>query len=124
MEASRSSWVAVLVVGLALFEAVRRALITTGNPNLVPSLILLGAAVMPTSFVTFIAQRRLSYSVDLGWVAGVALVGGVVGVVTAGVLEFDTLRRLGPTAEAFTFRLTFPAPDADEAPPPVLDECA
>ena len=36
----------------------------------------------------------------------------------------QTLRRLGPTAEAFTFRHSFPAPDADEAPAPVLDECA
>ena len=25
---------------------------------------------------------------------------------------------------AFTFRNRFPAPDASEAPPPVLDECA
>lgn len=38
--------------------------------------------------------------------------------------KVQTLRRLGPTAEAFTFRHTFPAPDANEAPPPVLDECA
>ena len=26
--------------------------------------------------------------------------------------------------QAFTFRNPFPAPDANEAPPPVLDECA
>ena len=38
--------------------------------------------------------------------------------------KVQTLRRLGPTAEAFTFRTTFPAPDANQAPPPVLDECA
>jgi hypothetical protein len=38
--------------------------------------------------------------------------------------KIETLRRLGPTAEAFTFRTIFPAPDADQAPPPVLDECA
>ncbi|MGZ6039606.1 MAG: DUF3291 domain-containing protein [Phenylobacterium sp.] len=38
--------------------------------------------------------------------------------------KVETLRRLGPTSEAFTFRQPFSAPDADEAPPPVLDECA
>jgi hypothetical protein len=38
--------------------------------------------------------------------------------------KVEALRRLGPTPEAFTFRHTFPAPDADESPPPVLDECA
>ena len=44
--------------------------------------------------------------------------------VAEGMARIDTLRRLGPTAEAFTFRTPFPAPDANEAPPPVLDECA
>lgn len=91
----RWSWIVVLVVGLALFEAVRRALLHTGNPNLVPSLILLGAAVAPASFVTFVAARRLDFSVTGGVVALTALVGGVIGVVTAGTLEFDTLHRLG-----------------------------
>ncbi|WP_394763843.1 DUF3291 domain-containing protein [Phenylobacterium sp.] len=38
--------------------------------------------------------------------------------------KVQTLRRLGPTSEAFTFRHPFPAPDAEHAPPPVLDECA
>jgi hypothetical protein len=38
--------------------------------------------------------------------------------------KIETLRRLGPTAAAFSFRSLFPAPDAAEAPPPVLDECA
>jgi RsiW-degrading membrane proteinase PrsW (M82 family) len=89
------SWVVVLAVGMGLFEAVRHVLIRTGNPNLIPSLILLGAAVIPASFVTFVSQRRLHYSVDLATVASVGLVGGVVGVVTAGSLEYDTLRRLG-----------------------------
>ena len=38
--------------------------------------------------------------------------------------KVQTLRRLGPTAEAFTFKTIFPPPDAEVAPPPVLDECA
>ena len=41
-----------------------------------------------------------------------------------GLVKLETLRRLGPTAEAFTFKTPFPAPDSREAPPPVLDECA
>ncbi len=38
--------------------------------------------------------------------------------------KIQTLRRLGPTPEAFTFKTIFPPPGADIAPPPVLDECA
>lgn len=44
--------------------------------------------------------------------------------VAEGLSKVETLRRLGPTPEAFTFRCTFPAPGADEAPPAILDECA
>jgi len=91
----RWSWVAVLVVGLVLFWAVLRTLVDTQNPNLVPSLILLGAAVIPATFVTFVRARRLEFGLGGGAVALIALVGGVIGVVAAGTLEFDTLRRLG-----------------------------
>jgi RsiW-degrading membrane proteinase PrsW (M82 family) len=95
MMALRWSWVAVLAVGIALFEAVLHALVSTANPNLVPSLILLGAAVVPAAFVTFVRARRLEFGISGGAVALIALIGGVVGVVAAGTLEFDTLHRLG-----------------------------
>jgi RsiW-degrading membrane proteinase PrsW (M82 family) len=96
MDATRRwAWVGVLVVGFGLFEAVRQALLTTLNPNLVPALILLGAAVVPVAFVAFVAGRRLGFGVAGGAIGLTALVGGVVGVVTAGVLEYDTLHRLG-----------------------------
>lgn len=49
---------------------------------------------------------------------------GHVPTVEEGLARLETLRRRGPSPEAFTFRDIFPAPDAAEAPPPVLDECA
>ena len=91
----RWAWVVVLVGGVVLFEIVRRVLIETQNPNLVPSLILLGAAVAPATFVTFVLGRRLQYDISGGAIALVAFLSGVIGVVTAGLLEFDTLRDLG-----------------------------
>jgi RsiW-degrading membrane proteinase PrsW (M82 family) len=91
----RWSWLVVLLVGVALFELIRRAIVDTGNPNLVPALILLGAAVVPAAFVTFVAGRRLVFAVSSGTVLLTALIGGVIGVVTAGMLEYSTLRRLG-----------------------------
>ncbi|WP_224388046.1 PrsW family glutamic-type intramembrane protease [Pseudonocardia sp. ICBG1293] len=91
----RWGWLVVLLVGVVLFEAVRRVLLVTQNPNLVPSLILLGAAVAPAAFVTFVLGRRLDYSIGAGPIALVAFLGGVVGVVAAGLLEFDALRSLG-----------------------------
>jgi heme-degrading monooxygenase HmoA len=41
-----------------------------------------------------------------------------------GMARLDLLRLKGPTADAFTFREPFPAPETAEAPAPVLDECA
>src|SRR3954453_16323090 len=93
--ARRWSWLLVLLVGTALFELVRRTIVSTGNPNLVPSLILLGAAVVPAAFVVFIAGRRLVFEASGGTVGLPAVIGGVIGVVTAAFLAYSTLRRLG-----------------------------
>jgi protease PrsW len=86
---------AILALGLGLFEVIRAVLVTTNNPNLIPSLILLGAVVVPAAFVAFISSLKLSYDVPAGTLIAVAFVGGVVGVVTAGLLEYQTLRHLG-----------------------------
>ena len=51
--------------------------------------------MVPASFVTFIYQRRLPYDVSAGTLVAVAFFGGIVGGITAGVLEYSTLRRLG-----------------------------
>jgi RsiW-degrading membrane proteinase PrsW (M82 family) len=91
----RWSALIVLLVGVLLYAAVRQAALDTRNPKLLPSLILLGAAVVPVAFVAWIAGRRLSFGVGSTTVALTALVGGVVGTVTASVLEFDTRRDLG-----------------------------
>lgn len=91
----RWAWLPTLLIGVALFELVRRALVATGNPNLLPALILLGAAVVPAAFVAFVYGRRLGYDVPGLLLAFTALVGGVVGVVLAGLWEYHTLVRLG-----------------------------
>jgi RsiW-degrading membrane proteinase PrsW (M82 family) len=91
----RLGWLAALVVGAVMFAADERTMADTGNPNFVPSVILLGAAVVPVAFVLFVAERRLPYDVPPAVVFGTALLGGVVGTVVAGVLEYHTLRRLG-----------------------------
>jgi RsiW-degrading membrane proteinase PrsW (M82 family) len=91
----RWAWLPTLLVGVGLFESVRRALVVTGNPNLLPALIFLGAAVVPAAFVAFVYGRRLGYDVSALLLAFTALVGGVVGIVLAGVWEYHTLVRLG-----------------------------
>jgi RsiW-degrading membrane proteinase PrsW (M82 family) len=93
--ARRVGWIFVLVVGALLFEIERRTLIDTRNPNYVPSLILLGATIVPATFVSFVYGRRLRYNVGAGALILIALLGGVLGTVVAGVLEYKTLIKLG-----------------------------
>jgi len=72
-----------------------RTLVATQNPNLVPTAILLGAAVVPAAFVTFISGRRRQYAVGGVAFAASAFLGGVIGLVVAGTVEFDVQRDLG-----------------------------
>jgi RsiW-degrading membrane proteinase PrsW (M82 family) len=89
------AWVGTLVIGAALYLAVLAVLMDTRNPNLFPTMILLGAIVVPLTFVTFADGRSGRWLID-GQTLGICLVfGGVVGVVVAGLLEYDAMRRLG-----------------------------
>jgi len=90
----RWAWLPVLAGGLLLYFLVLAALIDTGNPNFVPSLILIGSAVFPAAFLAFAAARTAGWTVSGSVLAATALVGGVIGTVAAGWLEYDTLRRL------------------------------
>jgi protease PrsW len=93
--ARRHAWIAVLVVGAALFIVIERTLVATSNPNFVPSAILVGAAIVPAAFLTFVYGRRLAYDVGLPVIASAAFFGGVIGTVVAGTLEYDAQRDLG-----------------------------
>ncbi|MCU1653055.1 MAG: hypothetical protein JWQ60_4204 [Pseudonocardia sp.] len=88
-------WVPVLVVGVALLVAVQQAIVVTGNPNLVPSLLLLGALLVPVSFVFYLDGRRPDYDLPLSALLICGLLGGVIGTVAASVVESDTAHHLG-----------------------------
>jgi RsiW-degrading membrane proteinase PrsW (M82 family) len=88
-------WLAVLLTGVALFGLVLAVLISTGDPVYVPCLLLLGAAVVPATFTTLVAEVQVSPRLSLTRIVTAATLGGVVGGVLAGQLEFDTARALG-----------------------------
>jgi protease PrsW len=93
--AQRWVWLPVLASGIALFIAVRQILVITGNPILVPSLLVLGLLVIPVSFVVYVDARNPVHDVPLSVLLSCALLGGVLGAALASVLEFETMRRLG-----------------------------
>jgi protease PrsW len=95
---SRWAWAVVLGGGLMLYYLLLVTLAETDNPNFVPALILIGSAVTPAAFLAFAAGRATGWHVSGGTLAATALVGGVIGTVVAGWLEYDTLRRLSAAA--------------------------
>src|SRR5262245_65587180 len=88
-------WITVLLVGLALYALVLAALLATQDILYVPSLLLIGAAVVPVTLTTFmgglVGQSRLSVT----QIATAAALGGVIGTVVAGTPESETVRTLG-----------------------------
>lgn len=91
----RWAWIVTFLVGAGLFLAVLAVLTDTKNPNLFPTMILLGALVVPLTFVTFAAGRSGRWLIDGVTLGACLLFGGVIGVVVAGLLEYDAMRRLG-----------------------------
>ncbi|MDX6287726.1 MAG: hypothetical protein QOG53_3211 [Frankiales bacterium] len=95
---ARWAWLPTLALGVGLFFTVERTMIATQNPHFLPSVILIGASVVPVAFVVLIYGLDLPYDVTAGTIWTTALVGGAIGTVVAGVLEYQTLRGLGPYA--------------------------
>jgi protease PrsW len=91
----RRHWLQVFVSGLFLLFLVERTLVATGDPNYIPSAILLGAFLVPVTFTTYLYERLPNWDVPLPPVAICFIWGGVLGTVVAGTLEFDVVRTLG-----------------------------
>jgi RsiW-degrading membrane proteinase PrsW (M82 family) len=91
----RRRWLQMLLSGIVLLFLVERTLIATSNPNFAPSVILLGAFLVPVTFVTYLYERLPSWDVPLPALAVCFLWGGVLGTVIAGTLEYDLARSLG-----------------------------
>jgi protease PrsW len=90
----RRRWLQIFVSGLILLYLVELMLVTTSNPIYVPS-ILLGAFLVPVTFVAYLYERLPSWDVSLQALAVCFLWGGVLGTVVAGALEYEVARVLG-----------------------------
>jgi protease PrsW len=95
---SRQWWLWILIGGALLFFFTEQAYRYTNNPNYFPTLLLIGSFVVPLSFVAYIYQRERSLDTHRGTPMAPAvltfLVGGAIGVVAAGLLEYTTLPQL------------------------------
>jgi RsiW-degrading membrane proteinase PrsW (M82 family) len=85
----------VLIGGVVAYLVVLFVMVDTQNVNFFPSLLLVGAITVPMSVLIVADQAGPASRVPTWAVVFTAIVGGVIGVVAAGLLEYDTLRTLG-----------------------------
>jgi RsiW-degrading membrane proteinase PrsW (M82 family) len=91
----------ILVGGVVAYLVVLFVMLDTQNVNFFPSLLLVGAVTVPMSVLVLATQAGAAHRVPTWAVVFTAIVGGVIGVVAAGLLEYDTLRRLGSVPMVF-----------------------
>ena len=80
-------WLRSLVIGLILFILAAFVLLWTDNPNLFPTVILIGNFLVPVVFVAFLYDHQHISSLSLDTVAASFCIGGVLGVLGAAVIE-------------------------------------
>jgi protease PrsW len=83
----RRRWLRIFLVGLVLWLCTVVVTFLTGNPNLIPTLVLLGSFLVPVTFVAWTFERRETGEITASLVLSTFITGGVLGVLGASVLE-------------------------------------
>lgn len=68
------------------------------NPNMIPTVILLGSFIVPVAYVAFLNENEIDGAGASGPVALSFILGGVLGTAAATVLEYGLLRTMGISA--------------------------
>jgi RsiW-degrading membrane proteinase PrsW (M82 family) len=89
-------WLHVLWIGLALFVVTTIILFLTGNPNLYPTVILLGNFLVPATFVTFLYDHQHTSNLTPQTIMQSFGLGGILGILGASVLEATLLPFVSP----------------------------
>jgi RsiW-degrading membrane proteinase PrsW (M82 family) len=87
-------WWQVLLSGLSLYSLGLAVLATTENPNIFPTVVMLGTFLVPAAYVAFFYERRHLSDLSLPATFLSFVYGGVLGVFAAAVLEPLFIRRL------------------------------
>lgn len=93
--ALRSAWLHTLIGGAAIYALVTFAAESTQNIHLLPVVLVLGALLLPVTFVVYLFERLSVPTAMLPTLVMCFWAGGSVGVAGAGFLEYQTLRDLG-----------------------------
>jgi RsiW-degrading membrane proteinase PrsW (M82 family) len=99
-----TSWWKVLLIGAAFYVVGLGALLLTSNPNLFPTVVLVGSFLVPITYVAFFYEHRHLSQLSMPTTAMSLVYGGLLGVIAASILEPVFVRRLD-VATAFVIGL-------------------
>lgn len=80
-------WTKILFTGFVIYVASIISLVLTSNIHLFPTVVLIGNFLVPVSFVAFFYERRNKFSLNMPSTALSFFYGGVLGTITAALLE-------------------------------------
>ncbi len=83
----QGAWWQVLVSSLGLYFVGLGLLILTSNPNLFPTVVMIGSFTVPAAYVAFFYQRRHLSVLNMPTTIRGFLYGGILGVFAASLLE-------------------------------------
>lgn len=89
---TKLTWLWILVVGIVLFFITNATMTGTGNPNYFPTLIMLGSFIVPIAFVSYFYEHVRDRDIPLAVLGMTFLLGGAIGTVAAGLLEYSVLK--------------------------------
>src|SRR3972149_850046 len=92
----RHRWLQIAVVGILFFIVTEIALVKTGNPLYFPMVILLGAFIVPVTFVVYFYEYVRDRDISMPLLTTCFVVGGLIGVIAAGFIGDGTLGGLNP----------------------------
>ncbi|MCB0105356.1 MAG: PrsW family intramembrane metalloprotease [Caldilineaceae bacterium] len=101
LQPERHSWWRILLSAFLFYLLSLGALVLTGNPNLFPTVVLLGVFMVPAAYAAFFYDQRHLSKLGAGAVVRSFLYGGLLGVTAASILEPLLVHSLTP-ATVFT----------------------
>jgi protease PrsW len=92
----RNAWLKVLLVGALFYFLSLVIMVLTGNPNLFPTVVMVGNFLVPVTYVAFFYERRHLSQLSLPSTAYTFFYGGLLGVLASSILEPIFVRRMDP----------------------------
>ena len=90
----RLGWLKVFLAGAIFFLLSLVIMVVTGNPNLFPTVVLIGNFMVPVAYVAFFYERRYLSQLSMPVTAYIFLYGGLLGVLASSILEPIFIRQM------------------------------